>query len=156
VDRVWAIAKTEFINTLLSRGFLLAVILTPMIMGGSMVVQGYLKEHASASEWRFAVVDDTGRIFPSLNRRTEQRNAEKAYRSGAAGGRRQIKALYIPEKADSTEGLADRVRREELYAYLVIPSDALSPEKPGGGAAHLLYRHPDQHHPPRLDRAHPQ
>lgn len=130
MNKVWAIAKTEFINTLLSRGFVLAVILTPTIMGGSMLVQGYLREHASASEWRFAVVDGTGKIFPSLVRLTEQRNAQKAYRSDSRG-RRQIKALYIPEKADSTEGLVERVRREELYAYIVIPADALSPEKPG-------------------------
>ncbi|MFH2203584.1 MAG: ABC transporter permease [Elusimicrobiota bacterium] len=125
--RIWAVAATEFINTLFSKGFLLAVTLTPMIVGASLLAQKYLREHASADQWRFAIIDPSGRLAPAIMERARQRNAEKGFRE-VDGKRRQVKTLFAPYRADSAAGLAEKIRREELFAYVLIAPDILERE----------------------------
>ena len=124
VRRIWTIATTEFVNTLLSKSFLLAITLTPVILGGSLLSQKYLREYASAEEWRFAVVDPTGRLFSAVVRRAKERNAKKGFKT-IGGVREQVKTIFTPVVALSESGLAERIRREELFAYVLIAPDAL-------------------------------
>lgn len=127
--RVLAVGWTEFLNTILSKGFVLAVTLTPLIMGISITAQNYLREHASSSEQKIAVIDETGLILEDLIERAGRRNAAQAYKD-YPGGKRQIKALYIPFDAGEAplEELARQVRDEEIFAYLLIGKNALDYE----------------------------
>ena len=121
MSKIIAIGWTEFLNTVLSKGFILAVTLSPLIVGGSVFVQSYLREHASAAERRFAVIDRTGMLWDKILERVDKRNEATAYKK-YPGERRQVKALYkaVPAKPEDAPRLAEDIRREKIFAYVDI------------------------------------
>src|SRR5262249_1794470 len=58
---------------------------------------------------RFAVVDRSGTLYDALARKAAERKGDPT---------------FVPERADADElALSDRVRRGDLYAFVIIPAD---------------------------------
>jgi len=132
--RVRAIAIAEFLNTVLSRGFLLAVLLTPVFMGGSVLVQSFVKERVDTADRLVAVYDETGLFFERIVSTSKVRNEKESFIDTPAG-RRQIAAKFVFESAPVSKdrksilSLADRVRERTLSGYLLIPKGVVEGEE---------------------------
>ena len=75
-------------NTVRSRGFLLALMLTPVFIGISAVVQLLIKERIDVNDRRFAVHDATDRLSEAVFK---------------AAGERELKPRFVPEAAPAGE-----------------------------------------------------
>jgi ABC-2 type transport system permease protein len=125
VKKVWTIAKVEWRQTVMAKGFILAVLLTPMLAFGSLLVQKFIRERADTVDRKVAVVDEDGRVFPLLARAAEERNTKEIFVE-AAGVKRQVAPRYVFERVRPGPGgdlpaeLSNRVRSGDIFAYLVV------------------------------------
>jgi len=125
MNKTLRVAKTEFANLIRTKAFILSVVLMPVFMGGAIVVQMFLQDKVDVAPRRFAVIDRGGHFFEQLESAAEARNESRIFKEG-----KQVKPRFLPERVDSNvQSLSDRVRKDELWAYVVIGEDVLE----GGG-----------------------
>jgi ABC-2 type transport system permease protein len=130
------VAQSEFATLVRSKAFVISLILMPVVMVGSTLAVRFTKDAADVSERRFAYVDRSGLLGPALEAAAKERAA-------AAGLEGRTVARFVPVAVEPGERsleelrleLSDRVRREEVFAFVEIPGDVLSPE----GVARVRY-----------------
>ena len=76
--KVLVIAVREYLAAVRTKSFLISLIILPVMMGGSIVVQLLLKNQVDTREKRFAVVDRTPgeQLYPLLAEAAERRNQQ--------------------------------------------------------------------------------
>jgi ABC-2 type transport system permease protein len=118
MNKVWRVAKNEYLNLVRSKAFLVSVFLMPVFSGGAIAVQTLLGDRVDLRARRVAVVDGTFRLLEGLERAADARNAAEA-----GGG---AKPRFVVEDATGDEAaLAARVRNGELFAYVLISPDVI-------------------------------
>jgi len=123
VRKAFRVAKTEYLNLVRTKAFLVSVFLMPVLMGGAIAAQALLKDKVDTTDRKFAVVDRSGSLFDALRAAAAHRN-ETAIRDPEKG--KQILPRFIPVAADEdTRALSDRVRQGDLFAYVVIGADVV-------------------------------
>ncbi|MFI5403442.1 MAG: ABC transporter permease [Planctomycetota bacterium] len=121
MSKVWRVAKTEYLNLVRSKAFLVSIFLMPVFMGGAITVQTLLEDRVDLRDRRVAVVDGTGRLLAGLEQAAAARNATEAMKGGE-----QVKPRFIVEAASGDEvSLASRVRKGELFAYVLVGAGIL-------------------------------
>ena len=125
------VARNEYRNIIRTKAFLVTLILMPVFMGGSVVVQTLLNDQKDIKDRRVAVVDETGILLAPLAEAAEERNTVRIWARGEGEGeRRQTDARWLVETTDADPvELSDRVRSGELFAYVIIPGTAI--DEPG-------------------------
>jgi len=74
VRRVFIIAKSEFHTAVRARGFLVGIMLMPILFGSAVVLQRVVERQANQTLRRVAVVDETGQLFAPLEASAEAWN----------------------------------------------------------------------------------
>ncbi|TPW21456.1 MAG: ABC-2 type transporter family [Elusimicrobia bacterium] len=127
MKKVAAIAVTEFVNTVRSRGFLLALMLTPVFIGISAVVQLIIKERIDVNDRHFAVHDPTGRLSAAVFK---------------AAAERDLRPRFVPEAAPEGEpsevaaALSKRVKEGTLFAFVMVDHGIVEGRQGAGFAYH--------------------
>jgi ABC-type Na+ efflux pump permease subunit len=116
MNKVWRVARTEYLNLLRSKAFLVTLFLMPIFMGGAVTVQALVGDQVDLRERRVAVVDGTGRLLAGLQRAAAERDASAVQDDGVQS---RPRFLFEPAEADEAQ-LSARVDRGELFAYLLI------------------------------------
>jgi ABC-2 type transport system permease protein len=130
VRKVLAIARAEYLESVRSKAFLVGVLMMPLMLGGSALVQVLFGDRVDLSDRRCAVVDPTGELWAVLQAAAEARNAEAIWETGADGERKQVRPRFLlehhePASGEDTElALSDRARAGELQGFLVISPQA--------------------------------
>ena len=129
IQKVWTIAATEFSTAVRSKSFILGLLLLPVIMGGSILLQKFAAEQVDTRTRKVAVLDGSGTIMPALQAAVEQRNAAVAPAGKPAiGPIIEFEVITLPQGA--VEGtlleLSNRVRDKSLDAFVEIPADVAS------------------------------
>lgn len=140
-----AVARREFLATVVTKGFLFGVLLTPAIAAGTLLLVPYLvDESAPPVEGRVLVLDPTGVVFPGIrdyldprairDRRGLLRRELPAARL-IEGDVPRLEVALLPEAAEApeatdTRGLdaakASLRDRSDLLAVAVIDEDAVA------------------------------
>lgn len=138
MDKILVVAATEFGTAVRSKAFFIGVLVFPLITFGLSGMQVVLMKKVDTRPREFAVLDRSGALYPALERRAAARN-----HAIASQGLKEPQFLPSPVEAagraldDVRLELSDRVRREELSAFVEIPEAALADEPPA--SAKLLY-----------------
>ncbi len=135
--KIFVVARRDYLAAVKTKAFILSVVLMPLMMGGSVLVQFLLKDMVDTKEKHFAVVDRTpGEQFA---RRLEQALDEpgESERSGGStfpdvGVVEPKKPAFVVLERVSPEDdakrqrydLSERVRAGELFGFLEIESAA--------------------------------
>ncbi len=126
-DKILAVAKTEFRAMVRSKAFLISIVLLPLLMLGSGFAQKQISARADTSPRKFAVIDTSGRYYDAVVAAADKRNAEVA-----AMAEKLPRSPFVPERVDVAAGrsldevrvqLSERVRKEELFAFIEIPDE---------------------------------
>ncbi len=148
MKKLLTIIKREYLTRVNSKAFILSTILGPIVMAAFMVVPVLIAMMETGEATRLAIVDQTGRIFDRvrdsiINEASEgsdlslpgglpvdmsQSPEERARQAGMAmKGDFKIEKVEPAGRAleDVKGELNERVRREELDGYIVIPPDVL-------------------------------
>jgi ABC-2 type transport system permease protein len=137
------IAKREYKATIRTKTFIIAIILMPVLMTGGIAVQALSEGRVEMGDKRIAVLDRTGKMFDTLREAVEKRNTDEIYDSSG----RQMQPKYvleevavIPDKVDDQLlKLSDRVRKGELFAFIVTSPNLLNGGAAGAASATIQY-----------------
>ena len=120
------VAQSEFGTLVRSKAFLIGIILLPVVMGGSFLLARMTRDATDDRERRFAIVDPTGVLGRAV--------AETVKAMNTFDGEERT-ALIPVEVASTGRGIEDlrvelseKVRRQELFAFVEIPEGILDPQ----------------------------
>ncbi|MEJ7731770.1 MAG: ABC transporter permease [Polyangiaceae bacterium] len=134
--RIFIVARREFLATVLTRGFVVGVLLMPTIMGLVMAAVPLLVRSPPV-RGEVAIIDRTGRVavgaaerIANLDRDGESSPGARRRRQGGAPPA-NLRVVVLADDADVEAATAPlrQLPAPERLALVVIPADGLAPEK---------------------------
>ncbi len=134
MSKIRVIAVREYLSAVRTKGFIVGVILMPLLMGGGILLQNFTQGIVDLDDRKVAVIDRTegAALVPLLEKAAERRNEKQIF--DAATGK-QTKPKFTVERADiagdlqqTRLALSDRVRAGDLFAIVEIGPDVLNPK----------------------------
>jgi ABC-2 type transport system permease protein len=130
-NKALIVAASEFTTLVQSKAFLLGLIMMPVFMGIAVGVQKFTRDATDIKDRALVVVDRSGVLYGPLKAAAEQWNRANEPSEGAA--RTQPRFLLSDAAFDAADqqaraALSDRVKRDEVFAFLEIPADVVSPD----------------------------
>jgi ABC-2 type transport system permease protein len=127
-NKTLIVALSEFTTLTKSKAFLIGILMMPVFMGIAFAVQKFTRNATDIRDRHFVVVDRTGVLYGPLAAAAEEWNRAIA----ATGVQTQPRFLPAPASFDPQDQqaraqLSDRVRKNELYAFVEIPANAVDP-----------------------------
>jgi len=131
MNKALIIAKREYLAAVRTKGFLVALFLLPLFMGGGLLVFTLFKDKVDLDDKRIAILDSSGLFEEYINGTAEYRNNNEIYNEK----REQIAPAIFLEfiKTDTVDSnqqklrLSDRVRKKEIHAFIQIGSEVIHP-----------------------------
>lgn len=136
--RILLIARRDYLQTVLSKAFLIGLIMLPLLFGGGFLAIA-IANKGGVKEQRIAILDHTGISAAAVIQTCEESN-HRANTGDAAGLRVAPHFAFeemVPDADEAAQllSLSDRIRRGELFLVLEISADAL---RPAPGAKELI------------------
>ena len=137
-NKAWVIAKREFLQAVRTKGFIVGVILMPILMAGGIVVQTLTKDIVDTKPKNAAVIDRTNgqALAKMLVKAAERRESFDAINKVGVRVKPKIAFEIVSEadldmaQIDSTRlAISERVRTGELIAAIEIGPNVLAPRK---------------------------
>jgi ABC-type Na+ efflux pump permease subunit len=155
MKKIFTIAAREYRATVGTKAFLISVTIMPILMFGGIIAMESLENISDSRVQKIVVIDQTGKLFEPLQAVAEAaRPDEKAADADAGasnpgsaddtpadtslddfagGGREGGKGpQYVLEKFEGDSitdeqrwELSEKIRRQEIYAFVEIPADVL-------------------------------
>jgi ABC-2 type transport system permease protein len=109
-----------------SKAFIVSILILPAVILTMSFAQTQLAGRVDTRPRRFAVVDGSGRFWDVIDTKARERNAHL----GELDGKRVARAAFEPTRAATDRPLeqlrvelSERVRKEELFAFVEIPDE---------------------------------
>jgi len=128
---IW-LARREYKSAVRTKGFIIGLLLAPLLFGGSGLAFVLLKDRVDTTDKKVAVIDHSGIVADALVMAAADRNGKSIYDQETG---KKVRPAYIFEavEPDLTDlqgqrlELSNRIRRGELHAFIEIGSDVLYP-----------------------------
>lgn len=131
--KVWVIAVREYLAAVRTKAFLISLLLMPVLMGGSIVMQIIFKKIEDRGERHFAVIDRTSgeELYAALAKAAEKRNQ---YEILDPETNRQVKPAFKIERIEPSGSdseamqqqrfeLSQQVQSGKYFGFLEIGKD---------------------------------
>ena len=142
--RILLFARREYKAAVKTKGFIIGLVLAPIVMGGGMIAFVLLKDRVDTADKRLAVVDRTGKVAEAIVAAAENRNGKEIH--DAETGKKVRPSYYVevvtPHATDSKAQrleLSDRIRNGSLYAFVEIGPDVVHPGKEREASRIMFY-----------------
>ena len=143
--KILRVARTEYLNAVRSKAFIIGVLMLPVFMFGGIIIPELLKNKVDIKERRLLVWDRTAQLGAVLVQQNQQRNEREIYEWKDNQRGAQIRPAFAielwqpsPGEADKAEfALSECVRKKQVFAFLFIGRDAVSVD--GGADAEISY-----------------
>lgn len=130
MNKLWSVCWNEYLNAILSKAFLVGVIMSPLMMFGVLLVQKLTSKQVDIRERSLQIVDETGRYAPLLKAAADLRNETQIFSNPEDNAeKKQIQPKFAVsdrqisewDNAQSAEiDLSSQVSDEKLFAYVWI------------------------------------
>ena len=95
--KFWTVARTEYLRAVRTKGFIVGVLMMPVLMSGGLIAGKLSKDSADVRDRRFAVIDRSGEVLPVLLTSVNVHNERDIWDPETPG--RQAEAKFVPEPA---------------------------------------------------------
>jgi len=141
--KILKLAKREYLESVKTKGFIIMLVMMPLVMGGSGIAMLLFKGQVDTRDKRMAVIDHSGAVAGMLRKAVDTRNGASVFDLKTG---KKVQPAYVLDIVEPNEGdpqgqklkLSDRVRRGDLHAFLEIGANVLHP-KEGEAASRLTY-----------------
>lgn len=139
MSRALRIAVRDYLATVVTKGFLIGLILAPVMMAGGLIGVAVMQRQGQATHRRLAVIDHSGVVAEAVVEAAAARQ-----RNAASGGRRAATLeieVVAPEPADLARQqlrLSGDVRDGRLHAFVEVGASVLHPAA-GDDASRVRY-----------------
>ncbi|MGA3039939.1 MAG: ABC transporter permease [Bryobacteraceae bacterium] len=130
LHRVLLIAKRDYLATIRTKAFIIGLVVAPILFGGGFLGVALMQSKPDIKERRIAIIDNTGVLAAAVIQAAQELNAKDLFDTAT---RRQVQPRYVfetlPPAADpklQRLALSDRVRHEQLYAFIEIGPGTLT------------------------------
>lgn len=131
------LARREYIASVRSKGFLVALIVAPVLMSGSVIAMALFKDKVDTTDKTLAVVDRSGVVADAILLAAEQYNgSEVTNEEGEKVRPAYVIEVIAPDDVDPLAqqlALSDRVRAKDLHAFVEVGADVVTPGEDGDG-----------------------
>jgi ABC-2 type transport system permease protein len=134
--KMLVVALREYLAAVRTKAFIVSLVIMPIMMGGSALMQWLLRDYHDTKPKSFAIIDRTPnkQITPLVKTAIKDYNDSRETRDG----KRPLFELKEDEPEGDTEEakkeqrvkLSERVRTGELFGFLDIGEDVLKPAPP--------------------------
>ena len=129
--KTFRIARREYGAQVRTKGFIIGLILAPVIMSGSIIAMAIFKDSVDTTDQVIAVIDHSGTVAEALVEAADERNTAAIHNEEGE----KVRPAYIIEEVEYDAArpqaqkleLSDRVRGGSLHAYVEIGPDVLNP-----------------------------
>jgi ABC-2 type transport system permease protein len=141
--KVLRVARREYLAAVRTKGFIIGLVLMPLLMSGGFIGLAVFKDHVDTTDQRLAIVDHSGLIAPVLVQAAQARNAREVThpKSGKKAKPAYLIEVVPPDSAHPEAQrlqLSDQVRNKSLRAFVEIGADILHPG-PGARSSQIRY-----------------
>ena len=145
MKKIITIAIREYRAMVGTKAFIISIIMMPILMLGSLLAIELLRNAGEIKERKIAVIDHTGIFFDTLKAAGDARNQQlDELEERIAAGEEQeeddsfggfTREKYLLESFDASKvtdddrlELSNRIRNQDLYAFVEIPLEAIEAE----------------------------
>jgi ABC-2 type transport system permease protein len=133
MHKILRFVKREYLAAVKTKGFIIMLLLMPVLMGGSGIAMYLLRGQVDTTDKRVAIIDHSGLVTDYILKEVEKRNAEAVFDKETG---KKIQPAYVFEvlEADETDiqgqrlALSNRIRQGDLHAFLEVGPNVLHPE----------------------------
>jgi len=134
MNKIFKVAWREYKSTVRTKGFIIGLIVAPIVMSASGLVMALTKDRIDTRDKMIAVVDRSGLLAEALTSAAERRNAAVVFDEETGEKVRPAYTVEIvaPSQANPDAqrlSLSNRVRDRQLHAFLEIGSGVLHPRE---------------------------
>jgi ABC-2 type transport system permease protein len=130
--KVLLFAKREYKAAVKTKGFIIGLVLAPIIMSGGAIALVLLKDRIDTTDKYAAIVDHSKVMASALIQAADERNSKDIFEEGTS---KKIKPAYYFEIVEPDTinpdkqylKLSDKVRQGELHAFIVIGKNVAHP-----------------------------
>jgi ABC-2 type transport system permease protein len=138
-NKLLIVGGAEAAMAIRSKAFIVGMMLVPVFSGAAIGFQRISQNQLDREDRRFAILDETGVLYPGIVRLATEWNSGIAPGGPAStSGPRMLPELVSVQGEgadDRRRNLVDRVHRKELKAFVEIPAGVAT----GDPAAHVRY-----------------
>jgi ABC-2 type transport system permease protein len=125
------LAKREYKSTVRTKGFIIGLILAPILFSGSGIAFALLKDRVNTNDKKIAVIDRSGIMADVLLRAADERNSNSVYDEEG----KKVKPAYVfeietPDWSNPHKQrleLSNKIRDGQLHAFMEIGQNVLYP-----------------------------
>ena len=127
--KILIVAQSEFATLVRSKAFVIGILLLPVVMAGSVLLQRATRNASDDTERSFAIVDHTGLISPGLVAAAQQQQKQSARPDAPPSLRLRPVPVDLAGRSieDVRLELSEKVRKKELFAFIELPANILNP-----------------------------
>ncbi len=143
MDKVRRIAQREYLATVRTKGFIIGLVVAPVVFGGSALAMVLFGDQVDTRDRVIAVVDRSGLVAEAVVAAAEARNAVVVYDGETGEKVRPALVIEVVEPDDrDPDGqrleLSNRVRDRRLHAFVEVGPGVLRPRE-DTAAARIRY-----------------
>jgi ABC-2 type transport system permease protein len=146
VHKIAIIARREYQALVRTKAFIISLVIMPVFMFGGIFIQKFLAGRIDVGEKRIVVLDGTGRMFEPLAALAKIHDESDLVDKETGRKTRPTITLEQGPSGPVTDelrlALSERVRRNELFAFVEIDADALKRASPLSMLAALAGKEP--------------
>ena len=101
LHKIWVVATTEFGSAIRTKSFIIGILLLPVIMGASILLQIFVAERVDTKPRKFVVIDHSGSLYPAIEKAASAHNA-KLPDERAKNARPRMEPTSAPESLPRT------------------------------------------------------
>lgn len=139
MHKIWTLFKREYRAAVRTKSFVISLLMVPLMMGGGFLAMIIMEKKIDTEDKKFVVIDHSGFMQEHIDAALETHNTNDIINSRTGD---QIDPAYIVEYAEADlqdpEGqhlaISERVKSQELHAFIEIGPDILHPTEEGEGA----------------------
>jgi ABC-2 type transport system permease protein len=137
--KMFVVAVREYLAAVRTKAFLVTLIIMPVLMSGSILVQWLLRDYHDTKPKKFAVIDRTSgtRLYPVVEKTVQAYNDKTIDPDTHKPILPRFDLESIPASANTPEAIAEqrlelseRVRKGDLFGFLDLAADILEPARP--------------------------
>jgi len=131
MPKVLRVAWREYKAIVKTKGFIIGLVLAPVVMGGSAIGMALFRDRVDTRDKRIVVIDRSGLLADVLVKAAEERNSNQVF-DGESGDK--IRPAYLVQiakpwvdRSAQLLALSDRVRAGEVHGIVEIGEGVLHP-----------------------------
>lgn len=131
--KILRIARREYIAAVHTKGFIIGLVIGPILMGGGFIALAIFKDRVDTNEKVLALLDHSGVVAEAVVEAAETHNEDFLFDESG----KQVRPAYRievlepdPEDTGAQKlALSDRVREGDLHAFVEIGPGVLHPDE---------------------------